>query len=101
MRSYLLVVVILLTATGIYSGLPLLPASLKNIIKLLGFENITMVIIQSTIVWNKTPCSLLEVNRRFGENITSIFSVKYAEQRKSAWTLVANLLTFNGIEGLM
>jgi hypothetical protein len=43
---------------------------------IVGFEVITAVIIESTIFWDVTPCSLLKVNQPMEEHISSIFSVE-------------------------
>jgi hypothetical protein len=34
---------------------------------LVGFEVLTAVVMKSSIFWDITPCSTLNVNRRFGE----------------------------------
>jgi hypothetical protein len=32
-----------------------------------GFEVLATVVVESSVVWDMKPCSLLEVNRLFGE----------------------------------
>jgi hypothetical protein len=39
------------------------------------FEVLTAVVMKSSIFWDITPCSLLEINRGFGGKFASIFRV--------------------------
>jgi hypothetical protein len=41
-----------------------------------GFEVLTMVVMKSTIFWDITPCSPLNVNRRFRETYLLILRVE-------------------------
>jgi hypothetical protein len=43
---------------------------------LIGFEILTAVVIKSVIFWDKTPCSPLKVNRRFGEKYRLYFKAE-------------------------
>jgi hypothetical protein len=37
-----------------------------KLIKYVGFDILTSVVVKSSIFWDITPCSPLKVNRRFG-----------------------------------
>jgi hypothetical protein len=39
---------------------------MQNIHHFVGYDALTAVVIKSTVVWHITPCTPLEVNRRFG-----------------------------------
>jgi hypothetical protein len=55
--------------------------SRRNCYTFVGFEVLKAVVRKSSIFCNITPYSPLKFNRRFGENVASIFRVeKYAEQ---------------------
>jgi hypothetical protein len=47
-----------------------------KLIKYVGFEVLTAVVLKGTIFWDITPCGPLSVNQRFGGYITSIFRVE-------------------------
>jgi hypothetical protein len=49
---------------------------LEGLIGFVGFEVLTAVVMQSSIVRDITPCSLLKVNRRFGGTVSSNFRVE-------------------------
>jgi hypothetical protein len=44
---------------------------LTHIYKVVGDEVVTAVIMNNTVLWDMTACSMVEVNRRFGEEKTS------------------------------
>jgi hypothetical protein len=40
------------------------------------FEVLTAVVMKSPSIWGIMPCNPLKINRRFGGNVASIFSVE-------------------------
>jgi hypothetical protein len=96
----------------------------EAVVAYVGFEVLTAVVIKSNLFWDITPCSLLEVNRRFGGKYLRhlqgrrIIRVRYhscAFYLLSRWFLAQLilrpwrwrwyfppkcLLTFNGLHGV-
>jgi hypothetical protein len=53
-----------------------------------GFEILTAVVMKSTIFWDITPCSLLQVNRRSGGTYSLHFQGRKISQGSSAFRLL-------------
>jgi hypothetical protein len=49
-----------------FNALNIIQGIFTNILKTVGFEVLTAVVMKSTIFWDITPCSPLSVNRCFG-----------------------------------